>query len=251
SNKPDLTVALDAITEEKVVQSKLVTLKSGRASVEIPFHRKFAGTVTIAAYAPSETEDEDEAVYHMRTVLYPHDRDLKLDLSLDQESYRPGQNALAKFLTRSATGQSAESALGVVIFDRAVEERARTDREVGGSNFYGPYRYLSNDFGTIGGVGRRDLERLDLSKPLPEGIDLVAEVLLTNVRFAPRFFHSERPESDATTIFHDFIQYQFSALKQRLEIDYQENCSYPSSEQSLRDFALFAGIPFADLRDPW
>ncbi|MFZ0750499.1 MAG: MG2 domain-containing protein, partial [Pyrinomonadaceae bacterium] len=251
SNKPDLTLALDAITEEKVVQSKLVTLKNGHASVEIPFRREFAGTVTIAAYAPSETDDEDEAVYHTRTVLYPHDRDLKLDLSLDQESYRPGQDALAKFLTRSATGQSAESALGVVIFDKAVEERARTDRDVGGSNFYGPYRYLSNDFGAIGGVGRRDLERLDLSKPLPEGIDLVAEVLLTNVRFAPRFFHSQRPASDAAAIFRDFIDYQFSALKQRLEIEYKENWAYPTNDESLRDFALFAGIPFADLRDPW
>src|SRR5688572_10640899 len=46
SNKPDLTLALDAITDEKVVQSKLVTLKGGRASVEIPFRREFAGTVT-------------------------------------------------------------------------------------------------------------------------------------------------------------------------------------------------------------
>ena len=118
-----------------------MTLKRGHASVEIPFRREFAGTVTIAAYRPSETDDEDEAVYHTRTVLYPHDRDLKLDLSLDQESYRPGQDAVAKFLTRSATGRSAESALGVVIFDKAVEERARTDRDVGGSNFYGPYRY--------------------------------------------------------------------------------------------------------------
>lgn len=251
SNTPDLTLALDAIGEEKVVQSKLVTLKSGRASVEIPFRREFAGTVTIAAYAPSETDNEDEAVYHTRTVLYPHDRDLRLDLSLDQESYRPGQDAVAKFLTRSATGSSAESALGVVIFDRAVEERARTDRDVGGSNFYGPYRYLSNDFGAIGGVGRRDLERLDLSKPLPEGIDLVAEVLLTNVRFAPRFFHSKGPESNAATIFRDFMHYQFNPLKERLEIEYKENCSYPNSEQSLRDFALFAGISFADLRDPW
>ena len=206
SNKNDLTLALDAITEEKVVQSTLVTLKNGRASVDIPFRREFAGTVTIAAYAPSETDDEDEVVYHTRTVLYPHDRDLKLNLTLDQESYRPGQDALAKFLTRSATGRYAESALGVVIFDKAVEERARTDRDFGRNDFYGPYRYLSRDFGNIAGMSRKDLDRLDLSKPLPEGIDLVAEVILTNLGFVPRFFHSDRYESDAATVFRDFIE---------------------------------------------
>ena len=251
SNNADLTLALDAITEEKVVQSKLVTLKNGRASIEIPFRREFTGAVTLAAYAPSETEDEGEFVYHTRTVLYPHDRDLKLNLTLDHESYRPGQDAIARFLTRSATGQSAESSLGVVIFDKAVEERARTDREFGGESFYGPYRYLSNDFGNVAGLSRKDLDRLDLSKPLPEGIDLVAEVILTNYRFEPRFFHSDRYQSDAATVFSDFFKHQIDPLKDRLDAEYKENCSYPTTEEALRRFALIAGIPFAELRDPW
>ncbi|HEX6187757.1 MAG TPA: MG2 domain-containing protein, partial [Pyrinomonadaceae bacterium] len=251
SNKADLMLALDAITDEKVVQSKLVTLTNGRASIEIPFRREFTGAVTLAAYAPSETEDQDEFVYHTRTVLYPHDRDLKLNLTLDQDSYRPGQNAIARFLTRSATGASAESSLGVVIFDKAVEERARTDREFGGDNFYGPYRYLSNDLGSIAGLSRKDLDRLDLSKPLPEGIDLVAEVMLTNYVFEPRFFQGDRYESDAAAIFRDFFEYQIDPLKGRLDAEYKENWSYPTNEEALRRVALIAGLPFDGLRDPW
>ncbi|HEV2905286.1 MAG TPA: alpha-2-macroglobulin family protein, partial [Pyrinomonadaceae bacterium] len=186
-----------------------------------------------------------------RTILFPHDRDLKLNLTLNQESYRPGQDATASFLTRSATGRSAETALGVVIFDKAVEERARTDREFGGDGFYGPYRYLSHDFGNVAGISRKDLDRLDLSKPLPEGIDLVAEVMLTNYGFNPRFFHSGRYESSAATVFRDFINAQIDPLKDRLEAEYKENCVYPTTNDALRRFALISDIRFEELRDPW
>lgn len=253
SNKTDLTLALDAITDDKVVQSKLVTLKDGRAAVAIPFRREFAGTVTLAAYAPSTAEDDDDDfIYQSRTVLFPLDRDLKLNVTLNQESYQPGQDATASFLTRSASGRSAETALGVVIFDKAVEERARTDREFGGEHdFYGPYRYLSRDFGNVAGISRKDLDRLDLSKPLPEGLDLVAEVMLTNYEFEPRFFHSGRYESGAATVFRDFINAQMDPLKVRLDVEYKENCVYPTSEDALRRFALISNIRFEELRDPW
>ncbi|HEY3103269.1 MAG TPA: alpha-2-macroglobulin family protein [Pyrinomonadaceae bacterium] len=252
SNEFDLSLALDAITDDKVVHSQLVTLKEARASIVIPYRREFVGTVTLAAYAPSASEDEDEFAYNTRTVLYPHDNDLKLSLALNQESYRPGQDAVANFLTRSALGNAAESALGVVIFDKAVEERARTDREFGGDyGFYRAYRYLSNDFGDIAGVSRKDLDHIDLSKPVADGLDLVAEVLLTNYGFEPRFFHGDRYDSNAAHVFRDFIEYQIDPLKDRLDAEYKQNCAYPTNEESLRRFALLSGVSFDELRDPW
>lgn len=251
SNKADLSVAVDVMSEEKAVLSRLVRLTQGRASLEIPYRREFSGCVTLVAYAPSETEENDEILFETRTVLYPHDRDLKLNLALNQQSYRPGQEATASFVTRSANGTGAESALGVVIFDKAVEERARTEREFSRNDFYGPYRFLSSDFGNVAGLSRKDLDRLGMSKPLPEGIELVAEVMLANYGFQPRLFQSDRYQSDAATVFREFIEYQVRPLKERLEADYRENCVYPKSEETLRRFALVAGIPFADLRDPW
>ena len=251
SNKSDLTLALDAITEENVVQSQLVSLKNGRAAIVIPYKPAFTGTVTLAAYALSDTDDEDDAA-GTRTVLYPHDRDLKLNLALSRESYRPGDDASASFLTRLAKGRPAESALGVVILDKAVEERARTDRDFGGGyGFYRAYRYLSNDSGDVAGITRKDLDRLDLSKPLPDGLNLVAEVLLTNYMFAPHFFHSDRYSSDAAGIFRDFIEYEIDPLKDRLNLEYKTSGDYPTSEDALRRFAMTAGVAFDELRDPW
>ncbi|PYS86462.1 MAG: hypothetical protein DMF70_02225, partial [Acidobacteria bacterium] len=207
ANQSDLTLALDVINEEKVLQSQLVQLQNSRATIVIPYREGFSGAVTLATYAPAPSDDDDDFAYSSRTILYPHDRDLKLKLALNQESYRPGEDASANFLTRTATGRLAESALGVVIFDQAVEERARTDREFGGSyGFYGAYCYLSGCNGDVAGVTRKDLDRLDLSKPLPDGLDLVAEVLLTNYGFEPRFFHSERYDPNPARIFKDFIR---------------------------------------------
>ncbi len=252
SNKRDLSVALDTITEGRIVQSQMVRLKDGSASVEIPFRSDFSGPVTIAAYAVANGDDDNELCRGSRTVLYPHDGDLKLNLALSQDSYRPGQDASATFLTRSAAGRAAESALGVVIFDKAVEERARTDREFGGDYaFYSAYRYLSNDFGNIAGISRKDLDHIDWSKPLPEGLDLVAEVLMTNYEFQPRFFHSTDYDSNGAAVFKDFIKYQMDPLKAVLDIEYQENCDYPKNEEALRRFALAGGVSFDSLRDPW
>jgi hypothetical protein len=252
ASRPNLTLALDAITEEKVVQSQLLSLKNGRAAVVIPYRPAFAGTVTLAAYTLSSTDNEDDSAESARTVLYPHDRDLKLNVALSQESYRPGEDANASFLTRLAAGGAAESVLGVVILDKSVEERARTDRDFGGAyDFYRAYRYLSNDSGDVAGITRKDLDHLDLSKPLPDGLDLVAEVLLTNYMFAPHFFQSERYNSDAARIFADFIKYQIDPLKDRLDLEYKTSCDYPTTEQALRRFALTAGVSFDELRDPW
>ncbi|HYX28246.1 MAG TPA: MG2 domain-containing protein, partial [Pyrinomonadaceae bacterium] len=125
---PDfVTLALDTVNEERVIQSQLVQIKNGHASILIPYRKELTGAVTLVAYALSLDKYDEDSSFGSRAVLYPHDRDLKLKLDLNRETYRPGEEATANFLTRVAAGRGAESALGVVIFDKAVEERARTD----------------------------------------------------------------------------------------------------------------------------
>jgi len=115
---PTWSLPFDATDREKVLQSQLVHLQNGRASLTIPYARTFKRRVTVAAYLPAPN-GENDITSASRTILYPHDRDLKFTLALDQESYRPGGEANANFLTRTATGRVAESALGIVIFDKA------------------------------------------------------------------------------------------------------------------------------------
>jgi hypothetical protein len=77
----------------------------------------------------------------------------------------------------TADGLEKESLLGVVVLDEAVEERARTDIEFGSA--YGFYSACSSP-----GIRqelrltRRDLDRLDLSQPVPEDLELAADASL-------------------------------------------------------------------------
>jgi hypothetical protein len=249
SNQTDLTLALDAIGQDRVIQSQLVHLQNGRASVTVPYRKEFSGAITLAAYDLAAKRDDLAAT---RTILYPHDHDLKLKLALNPETYRPGEETTADFLTRAATGRAKESALGVVIFDKAVEERARADRDFGGNyGFYRVYCYLSGCDSQVAGVTRNDLDRVDLTKPLPDGLDLVAEVLLTNYRFEPQFFHSKDDIASADTAFRGFFSAQINPLKDFLDFEYKQHADYPKDEASLRRVAINDGVAFDELRDPW
>jgi hypothetical protein len=251
SNQSEVLLTLDLINEQKVVQSQLMQLRNGKAAISIPYRREFTGAVTLAAYSPAPNNEDDVAV-GTRTVLYPHDRDLKFTLALNQESYRPGEEANASFLTRDAMGRAAESALGIVIFDKAVEERARTDREFGGAyGFSAVYCYLNGCNGGIAGITRKDLDQIDLSKPLPEGLDLVAEVLLTNYGFQPHTFQSESYEKDPSKVFAGLIESQMGPMKERLDSEYKQDCDYPTSLDALQRLVALAGISFDEMHDPW
>ncbi len=250
ASEKDAVIAVDVINEQRVLQSQLIHLENGRAALTVPYRREFSGAVTLAAYT---TENGGREPHHAtRTVLYPHDNDLKFKVSLNQETYRPGEEASASFLTRLANGRAAESALGLVIFDRAVEERARTDREFGGNyGFYASYCYLAGCDNNVAGVTRKDLDKVDLSKPLPDGLELVAELLLTNYQFTPRVFQSADFDRDGAAVFADFFKDQISSLKDLLDLEYQEDFSYPIDITSFRRFSLLHGIDFTELRDPW
>ena len=247
-----VTLALDTMNEDRVIQSQLVQVKNGHASIVIPYRKELTGAVTLVAYALSLDKYDVDSSFGSRTVLYPHDRDLKLKLDLNRETYRPGEEATANFLTRLAAGRGAESALGVVIFDKAVEERARTDRDFNSNyGFYRVYSYLTGNDNQVAGITRKDLDHVDWSKPLPDGLDLVAEVLLTNYGFEPRFFHSDEGPGTAASAFKDFFSYQIDPLKGDLDAEYKQNCDYPKDEASLRRVAIVHGIALDDLRDPW
>ena len=132
-----------------------------------------------------------------------------------------------------------------------MEERARTDREFGGRyGFYGSYCYLFGCSDDIGGVARRDLDQIDMSKPLPAGLELVAEVLLNDNQFVPRLFHSARFDSDPARVFSDFFRSQIDPLKNRLDLEYQEHYVYPTDRLALGRLASTAGIALTSCAIP-
>ena len=68
-------------------------------------------------------------------ILFPKKQALNLDVHLQKAGYKPGEQAVAGFNITTAQGNPVQSALGAVVFDKAVSERVRTDQDFGGRGF--------------------------------------------------------------------------------------------------------------------
>lgn len=177
SSEPGLTVVVDALREWEVVASQVVRMRGRRATVTFSASPAFVDEITFVAYALGRKESANHTPQDSITVLFPRDRSLQVEARVGKAEFRPGEDAGVVFRVRGAEGQPVETALGVVVVDKAVEERARTDAEFG-ARFYTFTGLLDEADEGISGIRRSELNRLDLSKPLPGGLDLVAEILL-------------------------------------------------------------------------
>jgi hypothetical protein len=256
SNSPRANWIVDLMRGPRLLATRGVRLKDGRAEVAFPFDQEFGGELMILAY-PAFIDDYDAwNSAGVAKFLYPRDSELKLDLKFDQASYRPGAEARADLRVLTPQGRTVESALGVVVFDKAIEERARTDQEFrgGGYGFYDCFRGLLGAGRGLSGVTRRDLDRIDLSKPLPEGLELVAEIML-NLRdygyYRPDFFRGDEFETDAEKVFKPAISAGLRPVEVALASQYSVKSIYPVDETTLRRQMLLSGIELDELPDPW
>ncbi len=256
SNSPRANWVVDLMRGSRLLATRAVQLKEGRAEIAFPFNQEFNDELMIDAYPAFSDGSERYNSGPVARVLYPRDRELKLDVKFDRATYRPGDEARADLRVLTPQGRSVESALGVVIFDKAVEERARTDQDFNrrGFGFYDCFQDLLGVGNGLAGVTRRDLDRIDLSKPLPEGLELVAEILLNQRDYGyyrPKFFGGDEFETDAEEAFKHAISAGLKPVEAALFSNYTSKSIYPGDEATWRRKMLLAGIEPDDLADPW
>ncbi len=172
-------VIVDLFHDGAVLWTGRISLHNHRGFTVIPYAPTFKGELTIAAYSLETDADQPYALPSGgRTILFPTPSTLNVRVKTDRTTYKPGEDVSAALNVSLPSGSTSASALGVVVVDKAVEERIRTDEEFSGGHYgfwdwnwwYPPE--------SVGGVTLKDIDEIDLSKPLPEGMDLVAEMLL-------------------------------------------------------------------------
>ncbi|HYP00335.1 MAG TPA: MG2 domain-containing protein [Pyrinomonadaceae bacterium] len=257
SNKEDMKIFLDVVSNNRVVATETLRLRGRRgALLELPYRPEFQSRVTLSAYAtdfPENRYDDDHA-RGTRTVIYPRNRELKFDVRMSRASYQPGEEAAAGVRVRDASGRSRESALGVVVFDKAVEERARTEQEFGASYGFSDYFYqFWYGAEAIGGVSARDIEQLDAARTLPEGLETVADLLLQRDEelYRPNFFGSSNYDTNQSRVFDALVSVHLGAANNALKTIYAARAEHPADEPSLRRLLAAASLTLEDLRDPW
>jgi hypothetical protein len=244
-------VVVELVRDMETIHTEVVRLKNGRVQLHFPFRPEFKDEVTIAAYLRPHGES-GEAVYAARTVIFPRKRELQLDVADLQPLYRPGAEVETLLTTRTPDGRAAESALGVVIFDRAVDERARTDRDFGsGRGFYGAYR-ATFDGGNFAGISRRDLDHLDFTQPVPEDLQLVAAINARNsYGYSLTTFDGTSYDTGFADRFKDLTARQFKAVTGVLPAATATDAAHPRDEATLRAQLARDGINLDTLLDPW
>lgn len=250
SSVENLTAIVDVGRDAMVLSSQTVRLSGGRASITIPYQKEFKDQLTIAAYADFP---KTSRMVGTRTVLYPRNRDLKIDAQPEAVSYRPGDEASIKFRVRTPESNAA-SALGLAIVDKAVDERFRTDREFGRGSYgsYGSITELLGSSDQISGVTLRDLEHFDMSKPVAADLELLAEVLLKQYgSYRPGFFGGDYYEAEPQTIFGGLAKSQLAKVTTALAVRYVVTSQYPDNELRLRTLLTDEGVDLSSIRDPW
>jgi len=253
ASKPEMNVLVEVKRDSDIIESKPLTLQNGAASFTLQYRPELKDEVTISAF--SKSKEYPYAYNHpsgSRTVLFPRARDLKVDFRFDHVDYKPGEQATVDFRVSTPDGRPVNSALGVVIFDRAVEERARTDQEFRGDfGFSGVFNQWRGYENQIGGITRKTLQSINPKRPLPAEMELVAELLLGSSSDAPGVFSAEGFEKDHQSVFAELTRLQLEPIGKFLDSMYVKAGLYPANGESFRRLLFESGLDFEQFYDPW
>ncbi len=242
-------VYIDVVNNWSVIDSLSLRLEDGRGSLSIPYREVYKGQMTVAAFI-EDPEDDDDLIVGTRGVIFPAMQGIAVETTFDKAIYKPNEEGTVKFGVIDAVGQAIESALGIVMLDKAVEERARTDAEFG-SMFQGLGGWLGYG-GSFGSTNVKDLNDLDMTKPISDELQLVGEIILHNAYYNPNLFHSKRYHDQGYSMYGTVISAQFVVFHNALTDAYREhNFLHPTDDASLRQIFGLYGLDLAELRDPW
>src|SRR5215813_11506969 len=92
-----------------------------------------------------------------------------------------------------------------------------------------------------------------MSKPAPDELDLVAEILLNQGEgwYRQRYFVSDDFETNPKYVFHSAISSQLKTVETALDSHYGLKSIYPTDETTLWRQMLLAGVELDRMRDPW
>ena len=251
STEPDEILLVDVMRDANVITTERVRLHNGRGTVILPYTPEFEDRLTITGYPISQ---KGGRTVETATVLYPRDVELKVNARTSQTTYRPGEIAHVNLNVRAPEGRGTESALSVVVSDKAVTERYRTTQEFGGNNFnYNEslQRFMGLDL-QFAGVTLKDLLHLNNAKVISRDLDLVAEVMLNQSRgYSPEFFGGDDHDTAQAEVFADLIKKQLEPVKDALMKRYLSRSQYPTNEASFNSFLLEEKLDPTSVLDPW
>jgi hypothetical protein len=244
-------VYIDIVKGWSVIDSQFTRLENGTAQLVVPYRNSFQGQVTISAFMEKDDQKDGDLIRVSRGIIYPAPQNLNLEASFAKETYKPGDEASISFGVTDSLGQAVQSALGVVVFDKAVEERAKTE-DVFGQGIFGNFQGFLGYGESFGGINIKSINEMDLSKSISDDMQLVAEVMLADSYYYPNIFSSNKYETDAKGVYAPYFKKHFDPIEAALTAAYKtKNFEHPRDAASLGKILSAANLNLDALRDPW
>jgi uncharacterized protein YfaS (alpha-2-macroglobulin family) len=117
STKQRGAVYIDVVKNGQTLITRAIDISGGRGNLSLDLTPAMFGTLEVRAY--QITSDADPISDRRLVYVDPAD-DLKVEVSAEHESYRPGDDACVHFRVTDRMGRPVSAALGVEIVDEAV-----------------------------------------------------------------------------------------------------------------------------------
>lgn len=117
STKASGTAYLDIIKNGQTVLTKSTELKRGKADIPLVLSSDLAGTITLNAYI---IDSNSEIIRDSQIIYVSPADDLVINVKTDQNTYKPGQEAIINFNVTDANKHPVLAALGIYIVDESV-----------------------------------------------------------------------------------------------------------------------------------
>ena len=244
-------LVLEASNHGNVLWSGHINLRNHKGFAVIPYFPALVGEIAVVAYSlEAGNLSGYDFPFGSQVVLYPHPTKLSVQVNTDRSSYKPGEEVNAALKVTLPDGGNSTSALGIVVVDKAVEERVRTDQEFHG-NRYGFWDWSWwRQPESAGGYTRDDLDSID-STAVSRDMDLAAEFIL-NVNGRDLYGAFPRVEggdynNNTISLFEGGMKAQLNPARDAV----YGVADLPTDTAQLRAVLSNAGIELSKILDPW
>ena len=235
-------------------------LRLSRASTRVVFapDKQFVGAIVIAAY-PLDVEGSSYFLYSRvaaASVVFPHPSNLQLDVKPLQTTYRPGEPASVNLRVRGPEGEATEGALGVLVYDQALEELARTEASLFTDRYESidphlGFRPLEEDGDSIAGVPVKGLLNLVPGAAVPADLELVAQALLFNRSGVSLSIESSDSPRNFEQIFQKQIHAALDPVAKLLNENFTRSGHFPANDTEFGRLLKSVNMDGSSLTDPW
>jgi hypothetical protein len=260
SSAPQRRVRVDLIQTETqtILASQELNMSHDKGHVTFSADKQFSGTIALAAY-PLNIETAFYSMYsRMATasVLFPKASNLTLDAKPVKTTYRPGENAGLSLRVRGSEGESVEGALGVLVYDQALEELARTEPSFFTSGYerIDPrlgFRSFEEDDESVAGISVKQLLNRRPDAAVPADLELVAQALLFNRSGVPLRLESSNGPRYLEQVFQKQIRSTLDPVAKLLQERFSSTGHFPADDAEYGRFLKESGMDASRLSDPW